>query len=405
MKHLLVLAVLLMGSAALAQEEVMCVGQDSSGISRNMLVDSSGRIVTSSSGGGGQQYSHAEAVTTPVGPMCMGWSGSAANALEVDSAGNLNVNVNTLLAGENLDAGYIVVHLDSTSALSANQSVNVSQINAVTPLMGNGVTGTGSQRVTIASDNTAFSVNATCSQSTATSLKAEVIGTKTTNAAVPGATNVGALVAVANAAAPTLTETYLAALSVDLAGNLRTNVAQINGVTTLMGNGATGTGSQRVTIASDNTTFAVGKLSHNSAAPAATSNVGALVAVANAAPPTLTETYLTTASIDLKGGLRVSTASDTTGATTEVLVLNATDTAMPTTPLTGRRGLEIQNLGPNAIYCSLTAAGSPVLTKSRMIPAVSGSWSAPFGPNIVVECRAGTADQVTGAAAVVTEWQ
>lgn len=37
---------------------------------------------------------------------------------------------------------------------------NVAQINAVTPLMGNGVTGTGSQRVTIASDNTAFSVNA-----------------------------------------------------------------------------------------------------------------------------------------------------------------------------------------------------------------------------------------------------
>jgi len=37
---------------------------------------------------------------------------------------------------------------------------NVSQINGVTPLMGNGVTGTGSQRVTIASNNTAFTVNA-----------------------------------------------------------------------------------------------------------------------------------------------------------------------------------------------------------------------------------------------------
>jgi hypothetical protein len=44
-------------------------------------------------------------------------------------------------------------------ALPANQSVNTAQINGVTPLMGNGVTGTGSQRVTIASDNTAFSVN------------------------------------------------------------------------------------------------------------------------------------------------------------------------------------------------------------------------------------------------------
>lgn len=45
-------------------------------------------------------------------------------------------------------------------ALTANQSVNVAQINGVTALMGNGVTGTGSQRVTIASDNTAFTVNA-----------------------------------------------------------------------------------------------------------------------------------------------------------------------------------------------------------------------------------------------------
>jgi hypothetical protein len=45
-------------------------------------------------------------------------------------------------------------------ALMANQSVNTAQINGITPLMGNGVTGTGSQRVTIASDNTAFTINA-----------------------------------------------------------------------------------------------------------------------------------------------------------------------------------------------------------------------------------------------------
>lgn len=43
---------------------------------------------------------------------------------------------------------------------SGTQDVNVAKINNVTPLMGNGGTGTGSPRVTIASDNTAFSVNA-----------------------------------------------------------------------------------------------------------------------------------------------------------------------------------------------------------------------------------------------------
>lgn len=37
-------------------------------------------------------------------------------------------------------------------ALSANQSANVAQINGVTPLMGSGATGTGSQRVTLATD-------------------------------------------------------------------------------------------------------------------------------------------------------------------------------------------------------------------------------------------------------------
>jgi len=57
-----------------------------------------------------------------------------------------------------------------------------------------------------------------------------------------------------------------------LAANQSVNVAQINGVTTTMGNGASGTGVQRVTIASDSTgqiklaagTAAVGKLTANS---------------------------------------------------------------------------------------------------------------------------------------------
>lgn len=57
-------------------------------------------------------------------------------------------------------AGSLPAGANIIGALTANQSVNVAQVNGVTTLMGNGVTGTGSQRVTIASDNTAFSVNA-----------------------------------------------------------------------------------------------------------------------------------------------------------------------------------------------------------------------------------------------------
>jgi len=59
-------------------------------------------------------------------------------------------------------------------AIAANQSVNVAQINGTTPLMGNGTSGSGAQRVTISSDNTAFNVlttpvgGATDSQTTGT---------------------------------------------------------------------------------------------------------------------------------------------------------------------------------------------------------------------------------------------
>jgi hypothetical protein len=50
-----------------------------------------------------------------------------------------------------------------------------------------------------------------------------VVGNNTNNNAAPGATNVGALVALANAAAPTDTEGDQVLLSTDLAGNLRTS--------------------------------------------------------------------------------------------------------------------------------------------------------------------------------------
>lgn len=53
-------------------------------------------------------------------------------------------------------AGIPRVTISNDSSLAANQSVNESQINGVTPLMGNGTSGTGSQRVNVSSDNTAI---------------------------------------------------------------------------------------------------------------------------------------------------------------------------------------------------------------------------------------------------------
>ncbi len=83
---------------------------------------------------------------------------SVSNTVTV--AGSVSVTSGTVQLG----AGSAIVGkfgIDQTTpgttnlvALAANQSVNAAQINGVTPLMGNGVTGTGSLRVTLASDTT-----------------------------------------------------------------------------------------------------------------------------------------------------------------------------------------------------------------------------------------------------------
>lgn len=65
-------------------------------------------------------------------------SGGAGSAVTITSGGNTAI-------------------VDAAGALKEN----IGEINGVTPLMGNGTTGTGSLRVTIASDNTPFGVNAT----------------------------------------------------------------------------------------------------------------------------------------------------------------------------------------------------------------------------------------------------
>lgn len=132
--------------------------------------------------------------------------------------------------GTALPAGAAVI-----GALTANQSINNAQINGVTPLMGNGVTGTGSQRVTIASDNTAFAVNATLSAETT-----KVIGTINISAAQTIAT-VTAVTAITNAL-PAGTN-LLGKVGVDQTTPGTTNaisLAQI-GATTVVNGGVAGT--------------------------------------------------------------------------------------------------------------------------------------------------------------------
>lgn len=90
--------------------------------------------------------------------------------------------------------------------------------------------------------------------------------------------------------------------------------------------------------------------------------------------------------------------------TNEVLVLASAavqvDTGTGTT--TQRRGLEIQNRGPNSEYCAVGESAAAVVTKAREV-ASGASWSMSLPAGRHVYCKAATADQVTGAATIVTE--
>jgi len=94
--------------------------------------------------------------------------------------------------------------------------------------------------------------------------------------------------------------------------------------------------------------------------------------------------------------------------TSECLVSNAAGgTACPAVALAGRRWLEVQNLGANAIYCTVDGS-APVVSKSRRIaplPAsgAADSWTLAAGPSIIVTCIAASAAQSSGAATIVSE--
>lgn len=177
------------------------------------LTDTAGDYIAA---GAGTQYTEdAVAATDPVGSMLMAVRRDTLSATEVSADGD-----NIALKATNKGALH-VKHADTltvdgsgvtqpvsgtfwqatqpvsgTVSITANSAVNVAQINGVTPLMGNGVTGTGSQRVTIASDNTAFAVNATLSAETT-----KVIGTVNVAAAQTIATTNAGTFAVQAASA------------------------------------------------------------------------------------------------------------------------------------------------------------------------------------------------------------
>lgn len=216
-----------------------------------------------------------------------------------------------------------------------------------------------------------------------------VAGNLSNNAGAPGAVNIGALQAIANAAAPSWTEGRLVLASVDLGGSLRAlitntvtvsgtvaatqsggwtvaatqsgawslsanqsvNAAQINGVTPLMGNGATGTGALRVSIANDST----GIVSQGGTWTVQPGNT------ANTTPWLTTDTPRTVASANNTG-----TCTSVTTSSTTVLASNGS-----------RRGYGFKSSEANTVnvFCKLGATAT-----TGAVPFGPGaSWSQDVG--------------------------
>jgi hypothetical protein len=242
----------------------------------------------------------------------------------VTGAGSLRVTV----ASDNTPFTVI------SNAGTGTSSVNVAQINGTTTGTGNGIAGAGTQRVTIASDNTAFSVNANLSQVNGT--------TTSTGNGIAGA-GVQRVTIASDNTAFSVNNTQV--------GTASQNVAQFGGTNVSTGTGASGAGIPRVTVSNDSSIL--GTKTNNAAAPGAT-NFGALPALANAANPTWTEGNLVLQSVDLAGRQRANlsavggtaTVSGGLAGTLGVGGTQANNTAITANPIL--TGIEAQTGQPTA---------------------------------------------------------
>lgn len=192
---------------------------------------------------------------------------AAASCASVGTAGSPSTNALTVQAvtlghGTAANAMRVELPTDGTGLVNAAQSgtwnvgtvstvTNLSQMNGAALLMGNGVTGTGSQRVTIASDNTAFSINAVQSGTWNTA----TITTLTGGGVASGSADSGNPLKIGgkyNAAPITLTDGNRGDFQLDVNGYAKVNVTNANS----NGQGTTLTSSP-VVIASDQVAVAV----------------------------------------------------------------------------------------------------------------------------------------------------
>lgn len=212
-----------------------------------------------------------------------------------------------------------------------------------------------------------------------------IAGGKTNNNAAPGATNVGALVAVANAAAPTWTEGNLVGLSTDLAGALRVSGG---------GGGTQYTQDATLTVATTVGTMAMGRASAAAPTDVSADNDAVipwyLRSGALAMQPTYAGVLATTGNgVAGTGVSRVTLASDSTG--------NIATIGTSVTP-----GTAAANLGKaeDAIAASgdTGVAMLGVIQATLTAPAADGDYTVPkLNANGAIWTQSVTIDEAVDA--------
>ncbi len=194
-----------------------------------------------------------------------------------------------------------------------NEPFNIAQIAGVTPLTGNGASGTGAQRVTLADNSTG--VIAAITGNVVPGTSATHLGKAEDSPHGTGDTGVAVLAKRTDTpSVSSITDGDYVTFNSDSTGRLWVN--------------ATG---QTLTVA--------GALTHNNAAPAA-GNVGVLAGVANAVAPAVGEGNATLLSTDLTGAARTAhalsaTTTQTISATGALAAVNVASYSSVRVTITG----------------------------------------------------------------------
>ena len=278
---------------------------------------------------------------------------------------------------------------------------NLSQMGGAAIAMGTGVRSAGTQRVTIATDDV-VPVTGTFWQATQPVSLASVPSHAVTNA--------GTFAVQIDGAALTSLQ-----LLDDAVSGTGFNISQMNGVAVTMGNGASGTGVQRVTIANDSTgilagvttvttltTLTGGGVAHDSADSGNPHKIGAK-AVASISGVTLVTAADRT---DLYAGLDGVQITRPHCNLEDIVSGNATNTDGTSTQCIAAGGAGIKHYITSVVLCNTSATNITVDIKdgstvkvSIPVPANSG---AIFNPPVPIPGSAATAWNFDPSAAATT---